>query len=215
VILGCRCYHIQELAEIVKSMHLQVGIITVPAGEAQGIADQMVHAGIRGIMNFAPVPLRVPAEVYVEDIDSSDAEVIPVKEEPVVTAPPALEQEEDGDLLLLVAAPWETKEPDSDVTGFVQVVDDIQIVICNPYGSQRPEITKANIVTLKGGQLYFGGRLNFDIHDKSKSYVNLDWRYTPEQRALVTAVAEKLLKEQKMLIVADGVDLRQQVAKLV
>jgi hypothetical protein len=153
--------------------------------------------------------------VYVEDIDSSDAEVIPVKEEPVVTAPPALEQEEDGDLLLLVAAPWETKEPDSDVTGFVQVVDDIQIVVSCTYGGQKPEITKANIVTLKGGQLYFGGRLNFDIHDKSKSYVNLDWRYTPEQRALVTAVAEKLLKEQKMLIVADGVDLRQQVAKLV
>jgi redox-sensing transcriptional repressor len=69
VILGCRCYDISRLAEIVASHDIQVAIITVPAAEAQSTADQLVHAGIRGILNFAPVPLRVPPDVYVEDID--------------------------------------------------------------------------------------------------------------------------------------------------
>ncbi len=69
VIMGCRCYPMSQLSEIVASLNIQVGIVTVPAPEAQATADQMVSAGIRGILNFAPVPLRVPPEVYVEDID--------------------------------------------------------------------------------------------------------------------------------------------------
>jgi redox-sensing transcriptional repressor len=69
VILGCRCYHLSQLTETVASLDIRVGIVTVPAAEAQSIAEQMVIAGVRGILNFAPVPLRVPPEVYVEDID--------------------------------------------------------------------------------------------------------------------------------------------------
>jgi redox-sensing transcriptional repressor len=69
VILGCRCYHLSQLSETVAALDIRVGVVTVPAAEAQSIAEQMVTAGIRGILNFAPVPLRVPPEVYVEDID--------------------------------------------------------------------------------------------------------------------------------------------------
>jgi redox-sensing transcriptional repressor len=69
VILGCHCYHSSQLTEIVSSLDIRVGIVTVPAAEAQSTAEQMVSAGIRGILNFAPVPLRVPPDVYVEDID--------------------------------------------------------------------------------------------------------------------------------------------------
>jgi len=69
VILGCRCYPIAQLAEIVRELNITVGIVCVPANEAQAVADSLVRAGVTGILNFAPVPLRVGPGVYVEDID--------------------------------------------------------------------------------------------------------------------------------------------------
>ena len=69
VILGCRCYPMTELGSVVDRERIRTGIITVPADEAQPVAEQMTRAGIRGILNFAPVPLRVPPDVFVEDID--------------------------------------------------------------------------------------------------------------------------------------------------
>jgi redox-sensing transcriptional repressor len=45
-----------------------MGVITVPAEYAQGIADVFVMAGVRGIVNFAPVPLRVPDGVWLENM---------------------------------------------------------------------------------------------------------------------------------------------------
>ena len=69
VIHGCRCHRMAELQQVIEAEGIQVAIITVPAGEAQNVADQLVRAGVRGILNFAPVPLRVPPEVHVEYID--------------------------------------------------------------------------------------------------------------------------------------------------
>ena len=66
---GCRCYNITELPEVIRGQNIRVAIITVPAGEAQGVADLLVRSGVKGILNFAPVPLKAPPEVYVEDID--------------------------------------------------------------------------------------------------------------------------------------------------
>ena len=69
VISGCRCYHVSEFGKKVKELGINVGIITVPASNAQNIADMMVEAGIRGILNFAPVPLKVPKGVRADQID--------------------------------------------------------------------------------------------------------------------------------------------------
>ncbi|MBN2092771.1 redox-sensing transcriptional repressor Rex [candidate division KSB1 bacterium] len=69
VVMGCRCYHIDDLENIVRDKNILVGIIAVPADEAQDVADRLVHAGIRGIVNFAPVKLELPPEVYVENRD--------------------------------------------------------------------------------------------------------------------------------------------------
>jgi redox-sensing transcriptional repressor len=44
-------------------------ILTVPAAAAQDIADRAVVAGVRGILNFAPTQLRVPAGVFVHDVN--------------------------------------------------------------------------------------------------------------------------------------------------
>ena len=73
VISGCRCYHISEFPERVKEFGINVGIITVPASYAQDVADVMVAAGIKGILNFAPVPLKVPESVYTDRIDIASA----------------------------------------------------------------------------------------------------------------------------------------------
>jgi hypothetical protein len=46
-------------------------VITTPKGAAQATADLMVEGGIRGIWNFAPIHLRVPAAVAVHNEDLS------------------------------------------------------------------------------------------------------------------------------------------------
>ncbi|MBE3099508.1 MAG: redox-sensing transcriptional repressor Rex [Planctomycetes bacterium] len=69
VIHGCRCYAMESLPEVIQGQRIRLGIITVPAQAAQDVADALVQAGIRGILNFAPVRLRVPGHVHVEDID--------------------------------------------------------------------------------------------------------------------------------------------------
>jgi redox-sensing transcriptional repressor len=69
VMHGYRCYSVEDMALVIGESHIDVGIITVPAGDAQPVAEAMVEAGVRGLLNFAPVKLRMPPGVYVEDID--------------------------------------------------------------------------------------------------------------------------------------------------
>lgn len=69
VIHGCRCYPMEVLCDVVRDHNIRVAIITVPAAAAQGVAEELAKAGVGGILNFAPVRLRVPPAVHVEDID--------------------------------------------------------------------------------------------------------------------------------------------------
>jgi len=69
VILGCRCYHTDEMEEVIKENNITVGILAVPVDEAQEIATRMVNAGIRGLLNYAPMRLQLPNDVYVENRD--------------------------------------------------------------------------------------------------------------------------------------------------
>ena len=73
VVSGCRCYHFDRFEELVREKQINMGIITVPALAAQSVADRMTAAGIRGILNFAPVPLAVPEGVFVDRIDIASA----------------------------------------------------------------------------------------------------------------------------------------------
>ena len=61
IVIGTRV--IAYLAEIIAERDIQIGVIAVPAAAAQGVADQLVAAGVRGIWNFAPVKLRVPPNI--------------------------------------------------------------------------------------------------------------------------------------------------------
>jgi redox-sensing transcriptional repressor len=66
---GIACYNMDRLDEIINQLGINVAIVCVPGGAAQMVADRLVHAGVRGILNFAPIPLRVPLGVYLEEID--------------------------------------------------------------------------------------------------------------------------------------------------
>ena len=62
---------VQDFSKIklLKNRDIKLGIIAVPAGAAQKTADELVKAGIKGILNFAPHYLDVPKKVKVITID--------------------------------------------------------------------------------------------------------------------------------------------------
>jgi redox-sensing transcriptional repressor len=65
-------YPIKRLREIINRYKVRVGILAVPEISAQEVADKMVRNGIKGIVNFAPVILRVPNDVIVNNVNLTD-----------------------------------------------------------------------------------------------------------------------------------------------
>lgn len=57
------------MAEKVKQHKIKIAMLTVPAASAQELTDQLVKAGIRAILNYAPTSLNVPGNVRVQYID--------------------------------------------------------------------------------------------------------------------------------------------------
>jgi|ERR1035437_591437 redox-sensing transcriptional repressor len=60
---------LDKLPDLARRMHILIGIITVPATEAQAVADLMVEGGIRAIWNFAPIRLHSPEHVIIHNED--------------------------------------------------------------------------------------------------------------------------------------------------
>jgi redox-sensing transcriptional repressor len=60
---------VKNLAEGLKKKKIDIGIIAVPAHAAQEVANSLVKAGIRAILNFAPCRLRVSESVKVLNVD--------------------------------------------------------------------------------------------------------------------------------------------------
>jgi redox-sensing transcriptional repressor len=57
------------LVDRVRSAQIKLAMVTVPAAAAQSVADKLVQAGVKAILNYAPTVLNVPAGVYVQHID--------------------------------------------------------------------------------------------------------------------------------------------------
>lgn len=66
---GYYCYHIDDLKKISKQQKIELAILTVPTERAQQVANLAAEAGIKAILNFAPVRLNVPASVSVSNVD--------------------------------------------------------------------------------------------------------------------------------------------------
>ena len=58
-----------KLSEQVRTHGVRLAVLTVPASAAQEVADALVAAGIRGILNFAPTALKVDPKVRVTSVD--------------------------------------------------------------------------------------------------------------------------------------------------
>jgi len=66
---GKEVYSLETLVDFVQQRKIDVAVITVPASEAQGVADLLVQGGIRAIWNFSPVHLEVPENIIVQNED--------------------------------------------------------------------------------------------------------------------------------------------------
>ncbi len=66
---GVRIWATPAIRQVVREKKIEIGIIAVPASQAQRVADELVDAGIRAILNFAPCVLSVPKSVLVRGVD--------------------------------------------------------------------------------------------------------------------------------------------------
>lgn len=66
---GVPIYPIARAEEIVKQERVQIGIIAVPAPFAQEVADALVQAGVKAILNFAPRVISVPDDIELRNVD--------------------------------------------------------------------------------------------------------------------------------------------------
>jgi redox-sensing transcriptional repressor len=65
-------FDVQPLAELeatVRRLDIQLGIMAVPVDAAQPVADALVAAGLRGLLNFAPASIHVPGDVALNAVD--------------------------------------------------------------------------------------------------------------------------------------------------
>lgn len=70
-IAGHRVRPMAHLAELVAAREIRIGIIAVPPAAAQAVADELIDAGVTGILNFAPVRLDAREGVAVVSVDFS------------------------------------------------------------------------------------------------------------------------------------------------
>jgi redox-sensing transcriptional repressor len=69
---GITVYSMARLKEIIERFRVKVAILAVPEISAQEVTDELVRHGIKGIVNFAPVLLKVPADVIVNNVNLCD-----------------------------------------------------------------------------------------------------------------------------------------------
>ena len=66
---GVMCHSIDKLVDIVKNENISIGVLTVPPEVSAGLAEMLVKAGVKGILNYASAPINVPKDVYLEEYD--------------------------------------------------------------------------------------------------------------------------------------------------
>jgi redox-sensing transcriptional repressor len=62
---------VADIAREVRARGVQMAILAIPAEGAQPVTDVLVAAGIKAVLNFAPIRLRVPPDVRLKDVDLS------------------------------------------------------------------------------------------------------------------------------------------------
>jgi redox-sensing transcriptional repressor len=63
--------HLDDLEELIETHRISIGVLATPASAAQQVADRLVAAGVRSVLNFAPAVLTVPPDVELRKVDLS------------------------------------------------------------------------------------------------------------------------------------------------
>ncbi|CCI81136.1 redox-sensing transcriptional repressor Rex [Lactobacillus hominis] len=69
IMSGVPVYDMSEMKKQLQEQQITIAILSVPQSAAQKTADEMIEAGIKGIMNFTPLRLSAPADVRVQNVD--------------------------------------------------------------------------------------------------------------------------------------------------
>lgn len=69
ILSGVPVYDMSDLKQQLSDQQISIAILTVPSTAAQKTTDEMVDAGVKGIMNFTPIRLSAPADVRVQNVD--------------------------------------------------------------------------------------------------------------------------------------------------
>ena len=73
VLLGHKILPLDTLEPFMQEKQTDIGIICTPKDQSQSVVDIMVICGIKAIWNFAPIDLRVPNDVIVENVHLSES----------------------------------------------------------------------------------------------------------------------------------------------
>ena len=65
-------YPAYKMGEVIGRFGIEIALLCVPAASAQAVAEKLVAAGIRGIVNFAPAALNLPPEIAVRNVYMAD-----------------------------------------------------------------------------------------------------------------------------------------------
>lgn len=66
---GLQVQSSEHMVAAIKAAGIKVAMISVPAANAQKVAEQLVEAGVKAILNYAPITLNLPADIKVQYID--------------------------------------------------------------------------------------------------------------------------------------------------
>ena len=69
VVSGVKCYHTDQLPEMISKLRISIGILTMPPEYAKGTAELLAAHGVRGLLNFTTVALNMPGHVFLEEYD--------------------------------------------------------------------------------------------------------------------------------------------------
>jgi redox-sensing transcriptional repressor len=62
-----------DISRVVRENGIRMGIVAVPADAAQDVANALIEGGVSAILNYAPVILRVPENVWTREVDPTSA----------------------------------------------------------------------------------------------------------------------------------------------
>ena len=66
---GLIIHPVTKLKELTYELEIEIGVITTPASRAQAVADLLIDAGIKAILNFSPIQVRKPECCLVQNVD--------------------------------------------------------------------------------------------------------------------------------------------------